>query len=88
MISLKAGRFDLVRSIVEIGHSLNVSVIAEGVETRQDAEALRRAGVDVLQGFFISEALLPEALPAFIEDWHARWRVPQVPSRISPGYPA
>ena len=87
-VAVEAGRFDLVRSIVEIGHSLNVSVIAEGVETRQDAVALRRAGVDVLQGFFISEALLPEALPAFIEDWHARWRVPQVPSRISPGYPA
>lgn len=47
----------LVQSIVEIARKLNLTVIAEGVETQQQLDALRVLGVDFAQGFLISRAM-------------------------------
>lgn len=41
----------LVASIIEIGKSMGVEVIAEGVETMEQAKLLRMLGCDTLQGF-------------------------------------
>jgi Amt family ammonium transporter len=41
----------IVRSIVELGHALDLSVIAEGVETSTIAAALHNLGADYGQGF-------------------------------------
>ena len=42
---------DLLRSIINMGHSLDMEVVAEGVETRRQAAMLQLLGVDYLQGF-------------------------------------
>jgi diguanylate cyclase (GGDEF) domain len=47
----------LVRSIIEIGHSLNVKVVAEGVETESHVQALRQLGCDVLQGYGLAQPM-------------------------------
>jgi EAL domain-containing protein (putative c-di-GMP-specific phosphodiesterase class I) len=41
----------IVRSIVELGHALDLSVIAEGVETSTIAATLHNLGADYGQGF-------------------------------------
>ncbi|MCO6184842.1 bifunctional diguanylate cyclase/phosphodiesterase [Rhizobium sp. L1K21] len=41
----------LVESIIEIGKTLNIEVIAEGVETMEQAALLQKLGCDALQGF-------------------------------------
>lgn len=41
----------LVRSLVNFGHGAGAVVVAEGVETREDAAVLRAAGVDFGQGW-------------------------------------
>ena len=41
----------LVRSLVDFGHGAGASIVAEGVETRDDALALRDVGVDYGQGW-------------------------------------
>jgi EAL domain-containing protein (putative c-di-GMP-specific phosphodiesterase class I) len=41
----------LVQSLTEFGHDAGATVVAEGVETRDDAVALRDAGVDYGQGW-------------------------------------
>ena len=41
----------LVSSLVEFGHGAGATVVAEGVETSEDARALRDAGVDYGQGW-------------------------------------
>ena len=41
----------LLRSIVDIGHSFGISVIAEGVESEAAAKLLRELGCDVGQGY-------------------------------------
>ncbi|TGD72956.1 GGDEF domain-containing protein [Mangrovimicrobium sediminis] len=52
----------LVESIVELGHKLDLQVVAEGVEEERALNILREIGCDVAQGFLISPALPAEDL--------------------------
>jgi EAL domain-containing protein (putative c-di-GMP-specific phosphodiesterase class I) len=47
----------IIRAIVALGHSLNLEIIAEGVEQPAQVNFLREASVDILQGFYFSEPL-------------------------------
>ena len=42
----------IARSIIQLGHNLGMQVIAEGVETGDQVEALQELGCDVVQGFY------------------------------------
>ena len=50
----------LVPVIVQLAHSLGISVVAEGVETEGQQHFLQRCGCDLLQGYRISKALPAE----------------------------
>lgn len=50
----------LVATIVNLGHSLKLRVVAEGVETDAQAELLRALGCEEIQGFLVSEPLPAE----------------------------
>jgi EAL domain-containing protein (putative c-di-GMP-specific phosphodiesterase class I) len=52
----------LVRSLVDFGHGCGASVVAEGIETAHDAEALLAAGVDHGQGWHYGRPGPPGAL--------------------------
>jgi diguanylate cyclase (GGDEF)-like protein len=52
----------LVRASVEMGHALGLKVIAEGVETEEQLEALRRLGCDLVQGYLYSRPVTLEGL--------------------------
>jgi diguanylate cyclase (GGDEF)-like protein len=52
----------VVRSVIELGHSLGISVTAEGVETEQILATLRSLGCDVAQGYFFSRPVPLAAL--------------------------
>jgi diguanylate cyclase (GGDEF)-like protein len=47
----------IVRSVVDLGHSLNLSVVAEGVEDQRCWDALIEVGCDVAQGYLLSKPL-------------------------------
>jgi len=57
----------IIRAIVAMAHSLRLSVVAEGVETREQLKSLRDLGCDEYQGFLESPAL-----PA--QDFEGRYR--------------
>jgi len=59
------GQQELVRSIVEIGHSLGIKVIAEGVETEQHAAIASEIGCDELQGYAFSRPVGAEDFAVF-----------------------
>lgn len=54
----------LVQSLAEFGHGCHVRVVAEGVETADEAAALRVLGVDYGQGWHFGRPGPPEALSA------------------------
>lgn len=56
----------VVASIVSIAHELGLEVLAEGVETPSQLEALRAIGVDLVQGWLFSKAVAAEVLPALV----------------------
>lgn len=57
----------MVQSVIEIGHSLNIKVVAEGVETLQHATLLADLGCDLLQGYAFSKPMPGDTLLDIIE---------------------
>jgi len=49
--------FAIVRSIVDLAHSIQCPVVAEGVETLDTLEALKKVGCDMAQGHIFSPAV-------------------------------
>jgi EAL domain-containing protein (putative c-di-GMP-specific phosphodiesterase class I) len=47
----------IVRAVVDLAHGLGLKVVAEGVETRADADAVRALGCDQMQGYYVSRPL-------------------------------
>jgi len=45
---------DLVRSTIELGHSMGLRIVAEGIEDKATLELLSELGCDFAQGYFIS----------------------------------
>lgn len=47
----------IVASVIELGHQLGLTVVAEGVETDEVCDVLRALGCDTMQGFLFSPAV-------------------------------
>ena len=61
------GDMRMIELILDIAAYLGVPVIAEGVETRDQVDALRKMGCDLVQGYYFSKPVPPDAFAAFIE---------------------
>jgi diguanylate cyclase (GGDEF)-like protein len=62
----------LVSSIIEMGKSLGIEVVAEGVETMEQALVLRELGCDVLQGYAFAKPMPLDELEDFLRDRQLR----------------
>src|SRR6516225_1538906 len=56
----------IVTSTIELGHSMGLKVVAEGVEDAAAWNLLRRLGCDFAQGYLISPPLAPAKVPEFV----------------------
>ncbi len=56
----------IVSSTVELGHSMGLKVVAEGVETVETWNFLKQLGCDFAQGYLISKPLAAGEVPAFV----------------------
>jgi EAL domain-containing protein (putative c-di-GMP-specific phosphodiesterase class I) len=65
----------LVAAIIAMGHSLNLEIVAEGVETRDELRFLRARGCDLVQGYLFSEPLSPAGFAGIVDDWESRARL-------------
>ena len=60
----------LVRGLIEIGHSLGLTVVAEGVETREAWNVLTAWGCDYAQGFYVAT---PRSADELVDWLRSRW---------------
>jgi predicted signal transduction protein with EAL and GGDEF domain len=74
----------LVRSSIDLGHNLGLSVVAEGVEDLSTLAELASLGCDVAQGYYLSR---PVSAAAF-DQWRADWRgIPGLPAPLDGSRP-
>ncbi|MBW9086517.1 EAL domain-containing protein [Rhizobium wenxiniae] len=71
-IEASASQRRLVASIIEIGRSQDIEIVAEGVETVEHIEILRNLGCHALQGYAFSKPLAAAEFVTFVENWQAR----------------
>ncbi|MEO6519316.1 MAG: bifunctional diguanylate cyclase/phosphodiesterase, partial [Pseudoxanthomonas sp.] len=59
----------ITSTIINMGHSLSLNVIAEGVETAAQLQFLHDHGCDEIQGHWISHALAPQECLQFMREY-------------------
>ncbi|MGH8220274.1 MAG: putative bifunctional diguanylate cyclase/phosphodiesterase [Steroidobacteraceae bacterium] len=62
----RRGDAAIVRSTIELAHSLGLKVVAEGVETAEGWNLLRQLDCDYAQGYFISKPLPETEVASFV----------------------
>ena len=73
----------LAAAIVQMGHALGQQVIAEGVETLEQATRLQELDCDIAQGYYFARPMEPEAFAVLLEERGGpSW--PVLPARQAP----
>ncbi|MBP6852299.1 MAG: EAL domain-containing protein [Rhodoferax sp.] len=57
----------ITRAIIGLGHTLGLRVVAEGVEHQEEADILRQAGCDELQGYLYARPMPADDLRAWLQ---------------------
>lgn len=58
----------IVRAMTQLGRELGMTIVAEGVETREQHQALVEVGVDAVQGFLHARPMGADALIGWLQD--------------------
>ena len=61
------GAASVAQAVVAMGHSLGLSIVAEGVDARSQVDWLQEIGCDEVQGFLVSAAMPRAEVAGFLE---------------------
>ncbi|MCE0462025.1 MULTISPECIES: GGDEF and EAL domain-containing protein [Pseudomonas] len=71
-LSIDSNDAKLVSTIISLGKSLNLHIIAEGVETLEQLEFLKLHQCEEAQGYYFSKAVEPQAFVQWMTEWEQR----------------
>ncbi len=74
-MSTHEASFVLVKSIIALARNLNMKVIAEGIETAEEAGIVRSLGCEECQGYWFARPMPLEEAKKFV----AEWQPPAIP---------
>jgi len=57
----------IMEAIVTVGHRLGLTVVVEGVETKEQDQLVRNMGCDFAQGYYYSRPIPPEDIHAYVK---------------------
>ncbi len=57
----------LITAMINVGHSIDLKVVAEGVETEQQLAFLKEAGCDLIQGYLLGKPMSADSIMGLIE---------------------
>ena len=67
----EVSRTNIVRASIDLGHSLRLASVAEGVEDARTWDLLAALACDMAQGYFISPPLLAEKVLPWLASWQS-----------------
>lgn len=67
-ITTNQENLSLTKSIIDIGNNMNISTVAEGVESPFELEILQKLECSIIQGYYYSQPLREDELIKFIQD--------------------
>jgi diguanylate cyclase (GGDEF)-like protein/PAS domain S-box-containing protein len=59
----------IIRAVIDLAHALDLSVVAEGVETTLQRDLLRSLGCDAMQGYLFSPAVPADRIDSLLNAW-------------------
>ncbi len=62
----------IANTIIDLGKSLNLTVVAEGVETAEQEYYLAQRGCQLAQGYYFSKPLKPHDFEKFVASFHSK----------------
>lgn len=62
-------KLKLVKSVIDMVHSLDLTVVAEGVETAEELALLQQIGCDMTQGYFYGKPMSVDETTLWIQDF-------------------
>jgi EAL domain-containing protein (putative c-di-GMP-specific phosphodiesterase class I) len=74
-IAIDTGAANICRSVITIGHELGMRVLAEGVETAEQADYLERNGCDAYQGFWFGRPVPADEAERLLRASHLGERI-------------
>ena len=57
----------VVRAVISMAHGMGLRIVSEGIETEEEAKAMRQEGIDYIQGFYYSRPLPMGTFLEFLE---------------------
>jgi EAL domain-containing protein (putative c-di-GMP-specific phosphodiesterase class I) len=68
------GNAHIVKGVIDLSHNLGITTIAEGVETEATMAALRIAGCDIVQGYYVAAPMRAAELTTWLGSYRGRSR--------------
>ncbi len=62
----RADAQSIVQAVASLGHALGMKIVAEGVETAEQADMAKALGCDLLQGYYFDKPLTPEKAESWL----------------------
>jgi EAL domain-containing protein (putative c-di-GMP-specific phosphodiesterase class I) len=71
------------RKIVDLAHTLDLQIIAEGVQSREQFDELRLAQCELAQGYYFAEPSRTDELPGLRSELHGSWQSADEGARVA-----
>lgn len=60
---------EIAQAIINLGHTLGLEIVSEGVETPEQLNLLKRQGCDVIQGYYVGKPMPADMIPDYLKSF-------------------